>query len=98
MSTPSLHDRIMRIQSDFGAGAKSDSRRQAYLLGHRDARHAAAELALEADAVRDELVKALSGMVSVWRTVCSSKGWEPEHMSQYTAALAAIANATKEQK
>lgn len=36
-----------------------------YGIGHRDARHAAAELASEADAIRDELVVALEGVLRV---------------------------------
>lgn len=38
-----------------------------------------------------ELLEALQGMCSIWQTVCNSKGWEPEHMSQFVQAQAAIA-------
>lgn len=46
------------------------------------------------EAVNRELLEALQGMASVWVSTCSSNGWSPEHMSQYTAARAAIAKAT----
>lgn len=49
---PSFHSRMMNIRVgsnlSFGPGAS------AYKLGHRDARHAAAEIALEADALKSE--------------------------------------------
>ena len=48
-------------------------------------------------AINAELIAALQSMCSVWVTVCNSKGWEPSHVSQYTDARAAIANATGEQ-
>ena len=47
-------------------------------------------------AAAPDLLAALQGMCSVWVTVCNSKGWEPEHMSQYTDARAAIAKAKGE--
>lgn len=65
-----LHAKIMNLGVDprpdlflvrLGPGAQHVA---AYNLGHRDARHAAAELALQADAVRDELVKALGAAQS----------------------------------
>lgn len=41
-----------------------------------------------------DLLRALQGMCSVWQTVCDSKGWSPEHVTQYADARAAIARAT----
>lgn len=38
----------------------------------------------------DQLAAALEGMCSVWATVCYSKGWDPDHVIQYTNARAAI--------
>jgi len=38
----------------------------------------------------DQLLEALESMCSVWVTVCNSKGWDTEHMSQYVEARAAI--------
>lgn len=38
----------------------------------------------------DQLLEALQGMCSIWGTVCNSKGWDPEHVSQYVAARSAI--------
>jgi len=37
-----------------------------------------------------DLLRALQGMASVWRTTCNSKGWEPSHVVQYTNALELI--------
>ena len=51
-----LHGRIMNILADANK-AGTDDVRLAYLHGHRDARHAAAELALKADAQIDALVE-----------------------------------------
>lgn len=56
----SLSARIMNLPeavSDIAADYLT--RADAYLAGHRDARRSAAELAAEADAIRDELVAAL---------------------------------------
>ena len=44
-----LHGQIMNLPAD-GATLDWANTREAYLYGHRDARHAAAELALKADA------------------------------------------------
>ena len=63
----------------------------AYAIGQRDARYAAAELASEQDVLVYELVAALRGMASMWRTVCNSKGWEPDHMQQHKDAIAVLA-------
>lgn len=41
-------------------------------------------------AAAPQLLEALESMCSVWVTVCNSKGWGPEHMSQYVEARAAI--------
>ena len=51
-----LQGQIMNIQADHKKTVEEYSdRRQAYIFGHRDARHAAAELALKADAAIDAL-------------------------------------------
>jgi hypothetical protein len=48
-------------------------------------------------AAAPDLLEVLQGMCSVWATVCNSKGWEPEHVTQYTDARKAIAKALGEQ-
>ena len=58
----SLHDEIMNLPS--GQGTMSQSPDMAYKIGHRDARHAAAELALKADAEIERLRAALAFMVA----------------------------------
>jgi hypothetical protein len=57
-----LHSKIMNIPEPLCEGM---ARRDALLFktGHRDARHVAAELANEADAINAELLEALKGLV-----------------------------------
>ena len=68
-----------------------------------DAEHIAGITKAERDAnarliaAAPELLEALRGMCGVWRTVCNSKGWEPEHMTQFVAAVEVLAKATGEQ-
>jgi hypothetical protein len=62
----------------------------AYRHGHKDARHAAAELAALTGAP-DPLRVALEGMVNVWRSMCITKHWDPGHVVEYEKALAALA-------
>lgn len=50
------HGRMMNIQADAN---KPHATTLVYLYGHRDARHAAAEIAAEADMVIAELLNAL---------------------------------------
>lgn len=33
---------------------------------------------------------ALQGMCEVWRSTCSTHGWDPEHMSQYRTAISLL--------
>ena len=56
----SYHGRIMNITSDVEG--MSNPSRVIYKTGHRDARHAAAEIAAEADGVIDELYDALENV------------------------------------
>lgn len=71
-----LHNQIMNIpcsetQSRIAVQTKNH---QAYKLGHRDARHAAAELSLKAEARIDELEEVLSKLMDKARyTLCSSQ-------------------------
>lgn len=96
MST--LHRQIMNLPAKPYDGTQTYD---AYCKGHRDARHAAAELALKADAQiealtaqRDELLAALEGILMHIGTgredgvewVC-----EPVHRDEIKAARAAIA-------
>lgn len=48
-------------------------------------------------AAAPDLLEALQEMVAMWRSVCSSQGWEPEHLAEAVRAQAAIAKATGEQ-
>lgn len=57
----SLHDQIMNIQvnrTDYAYEDMTESEQYAYRLGHRDARHAAAEMALEHEERIEELEEA----------------------------------------
>lgn len=97
MSTPSLHDRIVNIPiNEECESGFIGSWQRGYRQGHRDARHAAAELALEADAVRDELVKALRLLVDLLPDPELDTDDVQRHFVQ--KAISALAKATKEQK
>lgn len=50
-----LHNQIMNIQTNVPHEAIVDDGIHAYKLGHRDARHAAAELSLKAESYIDYL-------------------------------------------
>jgi hypothetical protein len=50
-----LHNTIMNIPTEIDFTDWSDHDRQSYKRGHRDARHAGAELSLKAEARIDEL-------------------------------------------
>lgn len=55
----SLHDKIMNLPGKPGMYVLDRGRHIAYYEGHRDARHAAAELAVKQDALVAQLVEAL---------------------------------------
>ena len=55
----SLHDEIMNIQTDKAADEKIHGQIMAYKRGHRDARHAAAELAIEHDLEMEQMKEVL---------------------------------------
>ncbi len=61
-----LHGKIINIPLDNPQhDAMEDRERIAYKLGHRDARHAAAELALETDQQREALRADLENMIQL---------------------------------
>lgn len=61
-----LHSEIMNIPVDNRKhlDAVSSAGAAAYKIGHRDARHASAELSLKAEARIDELEVALKGLLN----------------------------------
>lgn len=59
-----LHNQIMNIPTDIDFTDWSDHDRQSYKRGHRDARHAAAELSLKAEARIEELEAVLKGLLN----------------------------------
>lgn len=73
-----LHSEIMNIQAKIildgpeGVGNVNQNRYTAYKEGHRDARHAAAELSLKAEARIDEIEEALRDVYldSGFRNLC----------------------------
>lgn len=68
-----LHSEIMNIKALVPVEALEDGKVFAYKIGHRDPRHAAAELALKADARIEELESVLSKLMDKARyTLCSS--------------------------
>lgn len=66
----SLHNEIMNIQIDDGHELDYDAY-NSYKLGHRDARHAAAELSLTAQARIEELETALKELYVASGTVAN---------------------------
>ena len=55
-----LHGKIMNTPTTSEAeNAEYSNRREAYMCGHRDARHAAAEFALSSDAAMEEAAKVI---------------------------------------
>jgi hypothetical protein len=86
-----LHGKIMNIPAKTPHDLeKADGLVHAYRLGHRDARHAAAELALKADALaealRDMLMHIGKGREDGVEWVC-----EPIHSDEIKAAREALA-------
>ena len=95
MST--LSSRIMNLIGSPGLSEINTSAGEqlAYKRGHRDARHAAAELAL----VADDLLAALEGLVAgLEKEGIGADGWcsGDIHGDEYLAALAAIMQARGE--
>lgn len=70
-----LHNEIMNIPVDNRKhlDAVSAAGAAAYKYGHRDARHAAAELSLKADARIDELEYSLHWILTGFKNVLESK-------------------------
>ena len=84
-----LHAQIMNLPDQCDPAGDSDPFCRGYKHGHRDARHAAAELALSADAINAELLAALNATLSFCRP---QTGHE---MDSYHAARAAVAKAVQ---
>jgi len=72
-----LHGQIMNIQCQnpppisLSSGFTAQREAQAYKEGHRDARHAAAELAIKADSQAEEMLEALrtAALALAWASV-----------------------------
>lgn len=58
----SLHNDIMNIPANSDVENYPDNLRLAYKVGHRDARHAAAEMALKADSKIEKFAESLHRM------------------------------------
>ena len=85
------HGRIMNIEVDaasMAAAGKPRSLRFAFKAGHRDARHAAAEVALEAQAEIARLREALSVIAYPLNI---GKLYHMDAVTQARAALAQVA-------
>lgn len=70
------HNLIMNISSEQYKVCWSEEEFRIYKIGHRDARHAAAELAIQADARIEELEKALQDLISasIFKDACNVAG------------------------
>ena len=86
-----LHGQMMNLQTpSILTFSNEDSPFIAYKKGHRDARHAAAELALKADACVDALRALLDRYTDIVNCGECCK-WNPEREDQVIAARAALA-------
>jgi hypothetical protein len=85
-----LHGQIMNLPARLPSDCAKMATATAYKTGHRDARHAAAELALKADAcveaLRDILMHVGEGRGDAVEWVC-----EPIHSDEIRAAREALA-------
>lgn len=72
----SLHNDIMNIPAT-GADDYDNlpNEKVVYKIGHRDARHEAAEMALGVEEINAQLVEALENLLAEWNTQMSS--YEP---------------------
>lgn len=77
------------------ADALEDDLTELGVWGQDIADNAAAKLRRQ-HALITELVEALEGMAAMWVSVCNPRGWEPDHMTQYRTARAALSK-SKEQ-
>ena len=88
----SLHGEIMNLPAkpSISANASVD---HAYRVGHRDARHAAAELALKADAEIERLRSALRNLDSRLREcaalgLAAAEAYDSQYQAETSEALA----------
>ena len=81
-----LHAQIMNLQAPDYAGLLA-SPDYAAKIGHREARHAASELALKADAEREETIRVLRNLLAgnEYKTLEGLSGW---HMKQVPRDIA----------
>ena len=85
-----LHGRIMSLNCILTNMDAEPAQRLAYKVGHRDARHAAAELAMLGDACAAALHALLERYTDLVN--CGDCGnWNPEREDQVIAARAALA-------
>ena len=85
------HGRVMNIPSDVEG--MSNPSRVIYKTGHRDARHAAAEIAAEADGLVEDLCEALDDILA-WHDALADPLWRGS--PSQTEAIAALAKARGE--
>ena len=90
------HGRIMNIEVDvasMAAAGKPRSLRFAFKAGHRDARHAAAEIANEADATIAAKAAEIARLREALTSLLGAKCWEDDiaASAQARAALAQVA-------
>lgn len=85
-----FHAQVMNVSTTREAeNAEYSNRREAYLHGHRDARHAAAEIAQQADAKVEKLRAALELARDEIAGLPHSLGYAFTHLPAIDAALAA---------
>lgn len=83
-----LHRKIMNLALHLPSEYEDAAVRMAYRVGHRDARHAAAELANESDLLQQELLEALKSFIYEFGDKANSRTFQK--------AKAAIAKAEQQ--
>ena len=83
----SLHDKIMNIPD--GNLPTGSNQKIMYKMGHRDARHAAAEMAIELDERCEQLREALGCLLDCVQLDKDANEWWLDEQEQAFAALKA---------
>jgi hypothetical protein len=89
----SYHDQIMNLSCGDINHYNSFQERICYKTGHKEARHAAAELALKADTKIEMLTKALDDMTQHYISLIQSGdagNWDPMQEAEVIQAMNAL--------
>lgn len=87
MTAKMLHNAIMNLPHPTQMWKQSSAERKAYSLGHRDARHAAAELALQRVAQLEAVLAAARELITNIRDRYPDEGFYCPYMRKLDEAL-----------